>query len=266
MSGRQREISRTVSGSVLPRGTDTAEPTWTAPAKTNAAQEVTLTLSVSDGTSTSTAQVTITVRANNPPTIDGITHNAVIEDGEPTVSGGGEVNVSANVTETDTDDTLTYTWTADDGDAGTTDDGSFATDSNDPDGERSTARIWTAPAKTNADRLIRLTLTVSDGLTSHTKSVLITVKGNIAPVAVISTVAHEVEGGGEVALQATATDDDDEVATLTYAWTADPDEGAFSDNGAVLEPTWTAPDNSNAAQTITLDADGDRSWRIDRHG
>ena len=178
MSGREREISRLTPGTISHPYTDTADTTWTAPAKTNAEQEVTLTLTGSDGTSTSSAQVTMKVRANNPPTIDGITHNADIVDGEPTVSGGGEVNVSATVTETDTDDTLTYTWTADDGDAGTTDDGSFATDPNNPDGERSTARIWTAPAKINADRPIRLILTVSDGLAEHTASVVVTVTGN----------------------------------------------------------------------------------------
>ena len=171
----------TQSGTISHPYTDTADTTWTAPAKTNAAQEVTLTLSATDGTSTSTAEVTMKVLANNPPTIDGITHNADIVDEKPIVSGGGEVNVSATVTETDTDDTLTYTWTADDGDANTTDDGSFATDPNNADGERFTARIWTAPAKINADRPIRLTLTVSDGLTTHTTSVVITVKGNETP-------------------------------------------------------------------------------------
>ena len=214
------------------------EPTWTAPAKEIDEQEVTLTLSVSDGTSTSRAQVKITVRANNAP-------EAAIQTAEQEIDGGGELTLQATADDDDTNDTLTYAWTADDGDSSTTDDGTF-----------SDAAVlqptWTAPAKTNADRPIRLTLTVSDGLTSHTVSVVITVRANVAPQATILTVAHEVEGGSEVALQATATDDDDEDTTLTYAWTADPDEGAFSDNGAVLEPTWTAPDNSNAAQTITL--------------
>ena len=214
------------------------EPTWTAPAKEIDEQEVTLTLSVSDGTSTSTAEVTITVLANNAPV-------AEIQTAEQEVVGGAVVNLQATADDEDTDDTLTYAWTADDGDANTADDGTFS----DPAVLKPT---WTAPAKTNADRPIRLTLTVSDGLTSHTVSVVITVEANVAPQAIISTQAHEVEGGGEVNLQATATDDDDEDTTLTYAWTADPDEGDFSDNGAVLEPTWTAPDNSNAAQTITL--------------
>ena len=108
--------------------------------------------------------VTMTVLANNAPTIDGITHDAPEVGGVPTVSGGTAVNLVATVTEDDTDDTLTYEWTADDGDSATADDGSFATDPNNPDGERSTTRIWTAPAKINADREILLTLTVSDGL------------------------------------------------------------------------------------------------------
>ena len=213
------------------------EPTWTAPAKEIDEQEVTLTLSVSDGTSTSTAQVTITVLANNAP-------EAAIQTAEQEVVGGAEVNLQATADDDDTNDTLTYAWTADDGDANTADDGTFS----DP---AVLGPTWTAPAKTNADRPIRLTLTVSDGLTTHTVSVVITVEANVAPEATINTVAHEVEGGDEVTLQATATDDDDEDTTLTYQWAADPDVGDFSD-AAVLGPTWTAPDRANAAQTIAL--------------
>ena len=118
------------------------EPTWTAPAKTNDEQEVTLTLTVSDGTSTSTAEVTITVRANNAP-------EAAIQTAEQEVAGGAEVNLQATADDDDTNDTLTYEWTAHD------------------DGTFSDAAVlqptWTAPAKTSADRPIRLTLTVSDG-------------------------------------------------------------------------------------------------------
>ena len=54
--------------------------------------------------------------------------------------------------------------------ASTTDDGTFSNPA-------VLQPTWTAPAKTNADRPIRLTLTVSDGLTSHTVSVVITVRG-----------------------------------------------------------------------------------------
>ena len=149
------------------------EPTWTAPAKEIDEQEVTLTLSVSDGTSTSTAQVTITVLANTAP-------EAAIQTAEQEVVGGAEVNLQATADDDDTNDTLTYAWTADDGDANTADDGTFS----DPAVLEPT---WTAPAKTNADRPILLTLTVSDGLTSHTVSVVITVEANVAPEATITT-------------------------------------------------------------------------------
>ena len=205
-------------------------------------QEVTLTLSVSDGTSTSTAQVKITVRANNAP-------EAAIQTADQEVAGGAEVTLQATAEDDDTNDTLTYAWTADDGDAGTTDDGTFSD-------AAALQPTWTAPARTNADRPIRLTLTVSDGLTSHTASVVITVKANVAPVATILTQAHEVDGGGEVTLQATAEDDDTN-DTLTYAWTADDgdssttDDGTFSD-AAVLQPTWTAPAKTNADRPIRL--------------
>ena len=98
-------------------------------------------------------------------------------DGELKVNGGDEVNLVATITETDTGDTLEYTWTADDGDANTADDGSF-----DPPNPTNTPdTTWTAPAKINADRPIRLILTVSDGLAEHTASVVIKVTGNATP-------------------------------------------------------------------------------------
>ena len=207
------------------------KPTWTAPAKTNDEQEVTLTLAVSDGTSTSTAEVTITVLANIAPTIS-------ITTTEREVAGGETVSLQATATDQD-DNILTYQWSADDGTP--SDDGSFV------NGETLTP-TWTAPAKTNADRPIRLTLTVTDaGRLTATASVVITVLANVAPEATIITEAQEVDGGSQLILQATATDGDDN--TLTYAWSAD--DGTFSDDEA-LTPTWTAPDRANAAQTIAL--------------
>ena len=70
----------TASGTISHPYTDTADTTWTAPAKTDAAQEVMLTLSASDGTSTSTAKLTMTVRANSAP-------EAAIQTAEQEVAG-----------------------------------------------------------------------------------------------------------------------------------------------------------------------------------
>ena len=112
--------------------------------------------------------------ANNAP-------EAAIQTAEQEVVGGAEVNLQATADDDDTNDTLTYAWTADDGDANTVDDGTFSDDA------AVLEPTWTAPAKTNADRPIRLTLTVSDGLTSHTVSVVITVRANVAPEATILT-------------------------------------------------------------------------------
>ena len=104
---------------------------------------------------------------------------------------------------------------------------------------------WTAPAKEIDEQEVTLTLAVSDGTSTSTAQVTITVLANNAPEAAIQTAEQGIDGGGELTLQATA-DDDDTNDTLTYAWTADDgdssttDDGTFSD-AAVLQPTWTAP-------------------------
>ena len=211
-------------------------PTWTAPAKTNAEQEVTLTLSVSDGTSTSTAEVTITVRADEALEVE-------IQTDEQTVDGETVVRLAATASDPDGDDAaLTYQWTADDGDADTADDGTFS-DAN------ALTPTWTAPAKTNADRPIHLTLTVTDsGGLKAVDTVVITVSGNRTPTVSISTGFQLVDGGAEITLAATASDPDQD-DTLTIAWTA---TGGTFDNAATEDPTWTAPDALNTAQAIRL--------------
>ena len=139
-------------------------PSWTAPAKTNAEQEVTLTLSVSDGTSTSSAQVTITVRANNAPTIDrDYPQCGPPWTGNPQSAVAVRSTSRATVTETDTgDDRSTYAWTADDGDANTADDGSF-----DPPVTPQTRPILRGRHRPRSTRIGQSasSLTVSDGLT-----------------------------------------------------------------------------------------------------
>ena len=57
-----------------------------------------------------------------------------------------------------------------------------------------------------------------------------------------------VAGGGAVTLDGTAIDPEGD--TLTYAWTS-AGGGSFADASA-LDTTWTAPDATDAAQTIML--------------
>ena len=207
------------------------DPTWTAPAKTDAEQpiEITLTVTDSDG-GTQSATVIITVAANSQPTASITTQGRDVAEGEV-------ISLQAEAADDDSN-TLTYLWSAD------PNLGEFS----DPEVLQPT---WTAPAKTNAEQPIVLTLTVSDGTSTGAAEVTFTVLANVAPEVTIITGAQELAGGGEITLDATATDDDDDDNSLTYQWAADPDVGDFSATEA-LGPTWTAPDRTNAAQSIAL--------------
>ena len=83
-----------------------------------------------------------------------------------------------------------------------------------------------------------VTLTLDDGQTVT----------NTAPTASATGTPTTVDGGGEVTLDGTASDDDDD--TLTYSW-ASSGGGTFGDDSA-LDTTWTAPAATDADQSITL--------------
>ena len=99
-----------------------------------------------------------------------------------------------------------------------------------------------------ATQVVTLTLTVtdSDGVTAS-DSVTITVPGT-DPTVSIETEDQDVAGGDSIELQATSGDPDGMIAT--YAWTAVPAVGTFSD-AAVEDATWTAP-ATTANQVVTL--------------
>ena len=69
--------------------------------------------------------------------------------------------------------------------------------------------------------------------------------GTPAPTVSIETQNQAIAGGTLLQLAATTTEVD------TYAWTAIPDLGAFSDT-TVEDPTWTAPPTESATQITTL--------------
>ena len=227
------------------------QPTWTAPAKINADRPIRLTLTVSDGLTSHTASVVITVKSNATPTITGITNDAPLVDGVPTIGGGLEVELRATVTDDDADNTLTYAWTATNPVG--TDTGTFS-----PTDAATTT--WTAPAKTNTEQAIALTLTVTDpGGLSGKRTVTIRVSPNRTPEITGITIDGAdisyklVAGGDSVALVATATDPDDG-DTLEYAWSTNDGRAAdvaFDPEDAATT-TWTAPDAQNTAQAITL--------------
>ena len=110
--------------------------------------------------------------------------------------------------------------------------------------------VWTAGDAAVSDIIVRCELTL-EGHQLHgvvEATVLITVRGNQAPEVSATADPASVAGGGTVTLDGTATDPEGD--TLTYAWTSD-GGGSFDDAGA-LDTTWTAPDATDAAQTVML--------------
>ena len=206
---------------------------WTAPPKTNAAQDITLTLTVTDDgyeERAATETVQVTVRANRAP-------DATASATPPTtVNGGGTVTLRGTATDPDGDG-LRHTWSSNGG-------GSFNNAS-------ALDTTWTAPPKTNALQSIVLTLTVTEdrvGARTETANVDVTVRANQAPTASATASPTTVDGGGTVRLGGTARDRDD--ATLTYRWSSD-GGGAFDDDEALVTP-WFAPRATAANERVVL--------------
>ena len=206
------------------------DTTWTAPARTNVAQHIVLTLTVTDdgaGTLTDTVTVRVTVRPNQAPTASITTMPA-------TVDGRGAVMLTATANDPEMGD-LTYEWTSSGG-------GDF-TDAS------ALSTTWTAPAATAEPRNITLTLMVTDvGDASTTDTLQVEVLANQAPQAPLLPASITVNGGGSVSLNGTAMDPEGDM--LRYAWTSN-GGGRFA-NAAAPVTTWIAPAKTNALQSIVL--------------
>ena len=206
------------------------DTTWTAPPRTNEAQDITLTLTVTDdghAERAARATVAVLVRANEAPTASATASTS-------TVFGGGTVTLEGTASDPQ-GDALTYAWSSDGG-------GAFANAS-------ALNTLWTAPAAGLEDRVVTLTLTVTDAANASAAADLtITVRENQPPTASASATPATVDGGGTVTLDGTASDPEGD--NLTYAWTSS-GGGSFADDSA-LDTTWTAPPRTNEAQDITL--------------
>ena len=146
--------------------------------------------------------------------------------------------VVLNGTSSDSDnDSLTYAWTSTPENAG-----AF----NEPANEDTT---WVAPPPEDEAQRVTLRLTVTDdGIPQEhtTVEVEVTVEANTAPTARASASVETVKGGGSVTL--TGEGEDPEKGLLTYEWSGD---GQFAASNASAT-TWTAPDATEDAQTLTL--------------
>ena len=206
------------------------DTTWTAPPKTNEAQDIDLTLTVADDgheERAAKATVGILVRANEPPA-------ASASPSINTVLGGGTVQLDGTASDPQNDN-LTYAWSSDGG-------GFFWNDS-------ALDTTWTAPAAGLDDRVVTLTLRVTDTVSaSVAANVRITVRGNQPPTVSVTAMPGTVDGGGTVALDGTASDP--EGNHLSYTWSSN-GGGSFADDSA-LYTTWTAPPKTDAAQSILL--------------
>ena len=201
---------------------------WTAPDATDADQAVTLTLTVTDdgaGARSASDTVTVTVRA--------LSQLAVTITADPTtVNGGGTVMLSSTVT--GASGNVTYSWS-------TSGAGTFSsTTIPNP--------VWTAPPAISSDLRPQLFLLVIDSSRTASTSVRVMVRANQAPEVSATAAPASVAGGGAVTLDGTASDPEGD--TLTYAWTSD--GGGSFDDASALDTTWTAPDATDAAQTIML--------------
>ena len=206
------------------------DPTWTAPPKTNAVQNIVLTLTVTEdrvGARAETANVDVTVGANQAPRV-------TVSPATVTVDGGGTVRLVGRATDRD-DGTLTYRWRSDHG-------GIF-------DDDEALVTPWIAPRATAANERVVLTLTVTDSTNASASATASgTVRANQAPRVTVSPATVTVDGGGTVTLRGTATDPEDD--DLTYFWSSN-GGGTFNDDAA-SETTWTAPPKTDTSQSITL--------------
>jgi hypothetical protein len=136
--------------------TDTLKqnPIWTAPSTPTDKCTITLTVSATDNNKISkTISFDVKVTSNNPPVINTISANPSM------VEPGGKVNLYSYASDPDGDQITSYSWTDNCG-------GKF-------DNPNAQNPIWTAPS-TPTDKCT-ITLTVSDGEASDTKTVDVSV-------------------------------------------------------------------------------------------
>ena len=193
------------------------DTTWTAPPKTSAAQDITLTLTVTDDgyeERAATETVQVTVRANRAPAATAIATTPT------TVNGGGKVTLRGTASDPD-GDRLGYTWSSNGG-------GSFANAS-------ALETTWTAPRALSTDREVVITFTGSDRARATARATVnITVRGNQAPRVMVSPMAATVNGDEELALLGTAVDPEKD--GVAFLWNSN--GGGSFDNASAPDTTW----------------------------
>lgn len=222
-----------ISGSpVFINNSTSAIASFQAPPKTNSNQVFEFQLAVQDpfgGITNDT--VVATILANVGPTANA--------GPDATITPGGAYSLDGTGSSDPEGDSLSYTWTQTSGPTVTLANASSATPS------------FTAPASATTPQTLTFDLVVSDGLvTSAVDSVTLTVPTNAAPT-VNAGADINTTGGASVSLSGTASDPEND--PLTYAWTQTGGPTVTLSGASTLTPSFTAPNKTSAAQTLTFD-------------
>jgi chitinase len=204
---------------------------FTAPAKTNAQQDIILQFAANDGLNTSTDQVTVSVPANLGPTANA--------GPDQTVAGLSPVALSGAASADGDGDPITYAWVQTAGPAVTLTNTTSATPG------------FAAPAKTNAAQVLTFELTINDGLTSVTDTVDITVAANLAPTANAGP-DQTVAPAASVSLNGAGSSDGDG-DTITSNWTQLSGPAVTLTGATSLTPGFAAPAKTQAPQVMVFE-------------
>lgn len=203
--------------------TTPAHPTFTAPAVPVGGATVTIQLTVSDSTATSDPDLVNIhiVHVNQPPVADAGPDQTMQEGSLVTLDGSGSYDPDG--------ESLTYLWVQTSGE--------LAVTLSDPTAQKPT---FTAPIVGPSGGVLTFTLTVSDGIASHTDEVTINVANVNQPPIANAGPDQTVNENSPVMLNGTGSHDPD-LDSLTYAWSQVSGPGVTLADATAATPTFTAP-------------------------
>ncbi|MEM6475372.1 MAG: autotransporter domain-containing protein [Pseudomonadota bacterium] len=230
--------------SVTLNNPNSANPTFAAPAGTNASQVLTFQLTVTDEIASAGASsnrlgpsnpqqdtVQITILANNVPMADAGQAQTVDGNSAVTLDGSGSMDPDG--------DALTYSWVQTSGPSVTI------------NGANTVAPTFTAPPKTNSTQALEFELTVADpsGATS-TATVVVSVTANQLPLADAGP-DQSVGGNSGVTLDGSGSTDPDG-DQIFYTWVQTGGPTVILANANSVSPSFTAPQGIATTQTLTF--------------